>query len=85
MQEEMIFNIKLFEFEDGDVCEEGYNYFNVKWLIPELKKFNGYSVTLNQNQDVQIWDEKAKKIKEFNLIDIEGFKELLKEVFYRQK
>lgn len=81
MQEEMIFNIKLFEFEDGDVCEEGYNYFNVNWFIPQLKKFDGYSITLNQNQDVQIWSDGGKKIKEFNLIDIEGFKKMLKEVF----
>lgn len=75
---ETIFNIDLFEFEDGDVCDEGYNYFDVKWLLPELQKFNGLSVTLNQNQDVSIYeDETGELIDEFNLIDIQGFKNKL--------
>lgn len=78
---ETIFNIDLFEFEDGDVCDEGYNYFDVKWLLPELQKFNGLSVTLNQNQDVSIYeDEAGELIDKFNLIDIQGFKNKLSEL-----
>ena len=78
---ETIFNIDLFEFEDGDVCDEGYSYFDVKWLLPELQKFNGLSVTLNQNQDVSIYeDEAGELIDKFNLIDIQGFKNKLSEL-----
>ena len=85
MYKEEIFNIELFEFADGDVSDEGYSYFDVKWLIPELKQYNGFGVNLNQNQDIKIYNNDGLIIKEINLIDINSFKMKLLEKYTDKK
>lgn len=74
---ETIFNIDIFSFEDGDCCEEGYNYFDVEWKLSSLKEYNGCSITLNQNQDIKVYNNRGTKVHEFNLIDNEEFRDLL--------
>ena len=80
MEVEKILNVELFSFDgsddiDGDVIQ----YYDVKWELESLKKYNGRIVTMNRNADIEIYSENEQTIdKAFNLSIIKEFRDKLK-------
>ena len=79
MQEEKLFNITIFSWKDwDDIDGDMYQYYGTQWNLEELKEFNYHIVTVNRNWDISIYSADGKSVaREFNLIEIKEFKELL--------
>ena len=77
---EKLLNVELFDWNDWDDCsEDTFQYYEVKWKFESLRKYDGRTITLNRNGDVEIYDENDCNVeKSFNLIQLEEFIDKLK-------
>jgi hypothetical protein len=81
MMEEKLFGIKIFEWEEYDLLENVTQYYDVKWNFKELEKYNNRIITVTTNWDIEIYNEDGTAVdKQFNIIEIDEFKEKLKEL-----
>lgn len=77
---ESLFGIDIVESDDGDVSEEGISLFDCNFLLNSLKKFNGKSIDINFNWDITIYEDDGTILCNFNIIENEEFKLLLKNI-----
>lgn len=78
MFEEKIFNIKVFKYENLDLLEDEYQYYDVIWNLKSLEKYNGRIITVNINWDITIYAEDQITMEtKFNIIEIAEFKKLI--------
>lgn len=75
---ESLFGIDIVESNDGDIAEEGIELFEAKFLLDSLKKYNGKAILINLNWDITIYKDNGDILCEFNIIENEEFKILLK-------
>ena len=77
---EKLLNVELFDWNDWDDCsEDTFQYYEVKWKFESLKKYDGRTITLNRNGDVEIYDENDCDVeKSFNLSQLKEFIDKLK-------
>lgn len=75
---ESLFGINIVEGNDGDISGEGIEIYNVEFLLDSLAKYNGKSVLINQNWDITVYGDNGYIIEEFNIIEVEEFKTLLR-------
>jgi hypothetical protein len=79
--EERLFGIKIFEWEEYDLLENVTQYYDVKWSFTELEKYNKRIITVTTNWDIEIYNEDGTAVdKQFNIIEINEFKEKVKEL-----
>jgi len=79
--EEKLFGIKIFEWTDYDILEDVTQYYDVEWTFKELEKYNGRIIIVNTNWDIEIYNEDGTAVdKKFNIIEINEFKEKIKEL-----
>lgn len=76
---ESLFGINIVESEDGDIPEEGIELFNPKFLLNSLKKYNGKAILINLNWDITVYEDDGNILCEFNIIENEEFKVLLRD------
>ena len=86
MNKMKILNVEIFEWKEWDDLDgENIMYYNVKWLLDSLKKYDNNEVSLNNNGDVIIYDNnKGNESKEFNIGSIKEFREKINEM-YKEK
>ena len=77
---EKLLNVELFNWNDWDDCsEDTFQYYEVKWKFESLRKYDGRTITLNRNGDVEIYDENDCNVeKSFNLSQLKEFIDKLK-------
>lgn len=77
---EKLLNVELFDWNDWDDCsEDTFQYYEVKWKFESLRKYDGRTITLNRNGDVEIYDENDCNVeKSFNLSQLKEFIDKLK-------
>ena len=77
---EKLLNVELFDWNDWDDCsEDTFQYYEVKWKFESLKKYDGRTISLNRNGDVEIYDENDCNVeKSFNLSQLKEFIDKLK-------
>ena len=79
MYTEKLLNVELFDYNDGDVLSEDiFQYYEVKWKFESLRKYDGKTITLNRNGDVEIYDDDGNVEKSFNLGQLKEFVNQLK-------
>ena len=80
MYTEKLLNVELFDWNDWDDCsEDTFQYYEVKWKFESLRKYDGRTITLNRNGDVEIYDENDCNVeKSFNLSQLKEFIDKLK-------
>ena len=80
MYTEKLLNVELFDWDDWDDCSENiFQYYGVKWKFESLRKYDGRTITLNRNGDVEIYDENDGNVeKSFNLSQLKEFIDKLK-------
>lgn len=79
--EERLFGIKIFEWEEYDLLENVTQYYDVIWCFKELEKYNKRIITVTTNWDIEIYNEDGTTVdKQFNIIEINEFKEKIKEL-----
>jgi len=79
--EEKLFGIKIFKWEEYDLLEDITQYYDVMWCFKELEKYNGRIITVTTNWDIEIYNEDGTAVdKKFNIIEINEFKEKIKEL-----
>lgn len=76
---ESLFGINIVESEDGDILEEGIELFDSKFLLNSLKKYNGKAILINLNWDITVYEDDGNILCEFNIIENEEFKVLLRD------
>ena len=69
MNKMKILNVEIFEWKKWDDLDgKNIMYYNVKWLLDSLKKYDNNEISLNNNGDVIIYDNNTgNEIKEFNI------------------
>lgn len=76
--EEKIFDIIIFLWEDWDEIDTGYlQFYNVEFPFESMKKYNGLDVSLNMNGEMSITSNDEEVWKGFS-IDIPEFLEEMK-------
>ena len=76
---EKLLNVEIFDYNDGDVLSEDiFQYYEVKWKFESLRKYNGKTISLNRNGDVEIYDDDGNVEKSFNLGQLKEFVNQLK-------
>ena len=80
MYTEKLLNVELFDWDDwDDYSEDIFQYYGVKWKFESLRKYDGRTITLNRNGDVEIYDENDGNVeKSFNLSQLKEFIDKLK-------
>ena len=79
MYTEKLLNVELFDYNDGDdLSEDTFQYYEVKWKFESLKKYDGRTISLNRNGDVEIYDDDGNVEKSFNLSQLKEFIDKLK-------
>ena len=79
MYTEKLLNVELFDYNDGDdLSEDIFQYYEVKWKFESLKKYDGRTISLNRNGDVEIYDDEGNVEKSFNLGQLKEFIDKLK-------
>ena len=79
MYTEKLLNVELFDYNDGDdLSEDIFQYYEVKWKFESLKKYDGRTISLNRNGDVEIYDDEGNVEKSFNLGQLKEFVNQLK-------
>ena len=79
MYTEKLLNVELFDYNDGDdLSEDIFQYYEVKWKFESLKKYDGRTISLNRNGDVEIYDDDGNVEKSFNLSQLKEFIDKLK-------
>lgn len=76
---ESLFGIDIVKSDDGDISEEGIELFNSKFLLKSLQKYNGKAILINLNWDITVYEDDGNILYEFNIIDNEEFKSLLRD------
>lgn len=74
---EKIWGVNLLKYEESDVVEFFFEYYNVEFCLESLKQYNGRDVTLNIiDGTMEIYDANGTDIeKTLYLLDIPEFKE----------
>ena len=76
---EKLLNVELFDYNDGDdLSEDIFQYYEVKWKFESLRKYDGRTISLNRNGDVEIYDDDGNVEKSFNLGQLKEFVNQLK-------
>ena len=79
MYTEKLLNVELFDYNDGDdLSEDIFQYYEVKWKFESLRKYDGKTISLNRNGDVEIYDDDGNVEKSFNLGQLKEFIDKLK-------
>ena len=80
MYTEKLLNVELFDWNSWDYCsEDTFQYYEVKWKFESLRKYDGRTISLNRNGDVEIYDENDCNVeKSFNLSQLKEFIDKLK-------
>ena len=80
MYTEKLLNVELFDWDDwDDYSEDIFQYYGVKWKFESLRKYDGRTISLNRNGDVEIYDENDGNVeKSFNLSQLKEFIDKLK-------
>ena len=79
MYTEKLLNVELFDWDSWDYCsEDTFQYYGVKWKFESLKKYDGRTISLNRNGDVEIYDDEGNVEKSFNLGQLKEFIDKLK-------
>ena len=79
MYTEKLLNVELFDYNDGDdLSEDIFQYYEVKWKFESLRKYDGKTISLNRNGDVEIYDDDGNVEKSFNLGQLKEFVNQLK-------
>ena len=80
MYTEKLLNVELFDWDSWDDCSEDiFQYYEVKWKFESLRKYDGRTISLNRNGDVEIYDENDCNVeKSFNLSQLKEFIDKLK-------
>ena len=79
MYTEKLLNVELFDYNDGDdLSEDIFQYYEVKWKFESLRKYDGKTISLNRNGDVEIYDDDGNVEKSFNLSQLKEFIDKLK-------
>ena len=79
MYTEKLLNVELFDWDDwDDYSEDTFQYYGVKWKFESLKKYDGRTISLNRNGDVEIYDDEGNVEKSFNLGQLKEFVNQLK-------
>ena len=80
MGTEKLLNVELFDWYGWDDCsEDTFQYYEVKWKFESLRKYDGRTISLNRNGDVEIYDENNCNVeKSFNLSQLKEFIDKLK-------
>ena len=79
MYTEKLLNVELFDWDDwDDSSEDTFQYYGVKWKFESLKKYDGRTISLNRNGDVEIYDDEGNVEKSFNLSQLKEFIDKLK-------
>ena len=79
MYTEKLLNVELFDYNDGDdLSEDIFQYYEVKWKFESLRKYDGKTISLNRNGDVEIYDDEGNVEKSFNLGQLKEFIDKLK-------
>ena len=79
MYTEKLLNVELFDYNDGDdLSEDIFQYYEVKWKFESLRKYDGRTISLNRNGDVEIYDDDGNVEKSFNLSQLKEFIDKLK-------
>lgn len=76
---ESLFEIDIVKSDDGDISEEGVELFNSKFLLTSLQKYNGKAILINLNWDITVYEDDGNVLCEFNIIENEEFKALLRD------
>ena len=78
MYTEKLLKVELFDYNDrDDLSEDTFQYYEVKWKFESLRKYDGKTISLNRNGDVEIYDE-GNVEKSFNLSQLKEFIDKLK-------
>lgn len=75
---ESLFGIDIVKSDDGDITEEGVELFNANFVLNTLKKYDGKAILINLNWDIIVYEDNGDILCEFNIIDNEEFKSLLR-------
>ena len=79
MYTEKLLNVELFDWNDwDDYSEDTFQYYGVKWKFESLRKYDGKTISLNRNGDVEIYDDEGNVEKSFNLCQLKEFVNQLK-------
>ena len=80
MYTEKLLNVELFDWDGWDNCSEDiFQYYEVKWKFESLRKYDGRTISLSRNGDVEIYDENGCNVeKSFNLGQLKEFVNQLK-------
>ena len=79
MYTEKLLNVELFDYNDGDdLSEDIFQYYEVKWKFESLRQYDGRTISLNRNGDVEIYDDEGNVEKSFNLGQLKEFIDKLK-------
>ena len=79
MGTEKLLNVELFDWNGWDDCSEDiFQYYEVKWKFESLRKYDGRTISLNRNGDVEIYDDDGNVEKSFNLSQLKEFIDKLK-------
>ena len=79
MYTEKLLNVELFDWDDwDDFSEDTFQYYGVKWKFESLRKYDGKTISLNRNGDVEIYDDEGNVEKSFNLGQLKEFVNQLK-------
>ena len=83
MNKMKMLNVEIFEWKKWDDLDgKNIMYYNVKWLLDSLKKYDNNEVSLNNNGDVIIYDNNTgNEIKEFNIGSIKEFREKINKMY----
>ena len=79
MYTEKLLNVELFDWDDWDsFSEDTFQYYGVTRKLESLKKYDGRTISLNRNGDVEIYDDDGNVEKSFNLSQLKEFIDKLK-------
>lgn len=77
--EEKLFNFVIFSYQEYDkIDDDTVQYYDVKWMLEELKKYDNKLIVVNRNWDITIYKDDGIDIEiEFNLIEVESMRKLV--------
>jgi len=77
LQAVKLLGVKLFNSDDCDLLDSSCQHNNVKWLLNDMKKYEGMYVDLTFEGNLTIYDLENKIVFEGSLLESEDFKSKL--------